>query len=261
MENSGHFGQNVNNFGNQPQHAMYSNQIHGGYIPARPVANGQNNGNNNANKKDYSGLIKTICLIFTSLIAVTFIGLFIYMTIEKNNAETDVQGKIDLAVAKAESELKTKLEDEFTKREKYPYTTFAGPADFGLLTFEYPKTWSVYIPDDGSRAGDFKAYLNPGQVNNIQDKTVMALRVTILNRLTEEVKREYTDKVKQGSMSVETKIVNNNHVDIYTGTLKSQYIGKVCIFKIRDKTVVLQTDALLFEQDFNDILETIRFNA
>lgn len=260
MENSGQFSQNINNFGNQPQPMMYPNQMQGGYIPARPTASGQN-GNQNSEKKDYSGIIKTICLIFTSLIAVTFIGLFIYMTIQKNDAETDVQGKIDLAVAEAENKLQTELEKKFEEQEKYPYKTFAGPSDFGLLTFEYPKTWSLYVPDDGSRADDFKAYFNPGQVNLVEDQTVMALRVTIVNRLTEDVKRDYADKVRDGKMTVSTTVVNNNNVDVYEGELDSKFIGSVCIFKIRDKTVLLQTDANIFRDDFFRMLGTVRFNA
>lgn len=260
MENSGQYGQNINNFGNQPQPIAYPNQMQGGFIPARPMPNGQNGGQN-AEKKDYSGLVKTICLILTSLLTITFLGLFIYMTIQKNDAETDVQGQIDLAVAEAENELQTKLEKEFEEKEKYPYKTFAGPSDFGLLTFEYPKTWSVYVPDDASRADNFHAYFNPAQVNVVRDQTVMALRVSIVNELTEDVKEDFADKVEDGEMTVSTTVVNGNNVDVYTGELDSKYIGIVCLFKIRDKTAILQTDAMLFKDDFYRILGTIRFNA
>ena len=260
MENSGQYGQNINNFGAQPQLVTYPNQAQGGYIPARPTTNGQS-GAKDGEKKDYSGLIKTICLILTTLLAITFFGLFIYMTIQKNEAETDVEGKIELAVAEAENTLQTKLEKEFEEKEKYPFRTFAGPSDFGLLTFEYPKTWNLYVPDDASHAQDFHAYLNPGQVNVVADKTVMALRVSILNKLTEKVKEEYADKVEDGEMTVSTTVVNNNNVDVYTGLLDSEYYGIVCIFKIRDKTAVIQTDAMLFQEDFYRILGTMRFNA
>ncbi len=261
MENSGQYGQNINTYGAQPQPqpVAYQNQVQGGYIPARPMPGNQPG--KKEEKRDYADLIKTICLIFVSLVAVTFIGLFVYMTILKNDAETDLEGKIDLAVAEYDTKLRTELETEFQNREKYPYSVFTGPSDFGLLTFEYPKTWSVYISDDASRAQDFHAYLNPAQVNVVDDTTVMALRVSILNELTDQVKRDYADKVQEGEMTVKTTIVNGNNVDVYTGTLDSGYKGIVCIFKIRDKTAVLQTDAMIFEQDFNRVLEKIRFNA
>ena len=214
----------------------------------------------NKNKKDYSGIIKTAFLVFTSLAAITFLGLFVYAYIQWTNAKTDVNGQIALAVSEAENKLRTNLEADFEKREKYPYRTFAGPSDFGALTFEYPKTWSVYVPNDASRAQDFHAYFNPGLVNVVENKTVMALRVSILNTLTDQVKERYSSKIKSGKMTVSTKVVNKINVDVYKGQLDSNYNGIVCIFKIRDKTVVLQTDAYLFEQDFNRILETVRFN-
>ena len=261
MENSGQYGQNINNFGAQPQPqpVAYPNQVQGGYIPARPMPGNQPG--KKEEKRDYTDLIKTICLIFVSLIAVTFIGLFIYMTILKNEAETDLEGKITLAVAEYDTKLRTELETDFENREKYPYLMFTGPSDFGFLSFEYPKTWSVYVPDDASRAQDFHAYLNPAQVNVVDDSTVMALRVSILNEPTNEVKRDYSDKVEDGEMTVDTTVVNGNNVDIYTGTLDSGYKGIVCVFKIRDKTAVLQTDAMIFKDDFYFILGKIRFNA
>ena len=39
-------------------------------------------------------------------------------------------------------------------------------------------------------------------------------------------------------------------------------MGIVCIFKIRDKTALLQTDSSnVFRADFERILSTIRFNS
>jgi len=264
MDNSGQqFGQNINNFQGQPQMAPHAMP---GYLPPRPnqpIRPGQPGmpGQPVQQKKDRSGLIKTILLIFVSLIAATFIVLFVVMYVNWNNAKTDVDGQIKLAVAEAENTLQTKLESEFEEREKYPYRTFAGPTDFGSLTFEYPKTWSVYIPDDASQAKDFNAYLNPGIVSKVSDKTVMSLRVSIVNKLTENVKTEYQKRVKSGKMTVSTTLVNGNNVDVYTGELSSKYQGIVCIFKIRDKTAIIQTDAMIFKDDFYRVLETVRFNA
>ena len=212
-------------------------------------------------KKDRSGLVKTICLIFVSLLAVTFFVLFIVMFFNWDAAKTDTEGKINLAVAKAENEIRTNLENEFAEKEKYPYRTFVGPSDFGALTFEFPKTWSVYVPNDASRADDYHAYFNPGLVSVVSDSTVMALRVSIVNRLTDEVKKDYSDNVEDGEMTVSTRIVNGVNVDIFTGEIESGKKGIVCIFKIRDKTAIIQTDAMLFSNDFFTILDKLRFNA
>ena len=48
-----------------------------------------------------SGLIKTIVIIILSLLALTFIGLFIWKQMEFAEVQEDVQGQIDVAVQEA----------------------------------------------------------------------------------------------------------------------------------------------------------------
>lgn len=214
-----------------------------------------------ARAKNRIDLLKTIGLIVVSLLAVLFIGLFIWMTLKWSEANTNVQGKIDVAVAEARNSLQTKLEGDFEEKEKYPFLTFSGPTDLGSLNFEYPKTWNLYVPDDASRGGDYHAYLNPGQVNVVDDYTVMALRVTIKSEQMDRVLEDYTRKVESGEMTVSSTVVNGVNVSVYTGKLDSDLMGIVCIFKIRDKTAILQTDSSnVFRADFERILSTIRFN-
>ena len=214
-----------------------------------------------ARAKNRVDLLKTIGLIVVSLLAVLFVGLFIWMTLKWSEANTNVQGKIDVAVAEARNSLQTKLENDFEEKEKYPFLTFSGPTDLGALNFEYPKTWNLYIPDDASRGGDYHAYLNPGQVNVVADNTVMALRVTIKNEQLDRVLEDFTDKVQSQEMTVSSTVVNGVNVNVYTGKLDSDLMGIVCIFKIRDKTALLQTDSSnVFRADFERILSTIRFN-
>lgn len=215
-----------------------------------------------ARAKNRVDLLKTIGLIVVSLLAVLFVGLFIWMALKWSEANTNVQGKIDVAVAEARNSLQTKLENDFEEKEKYPFLTFSGPTDLGALNFEYPKTWNLYIPDDASRGGDYHAYLNPGQVNVVADNTVMALRVTIKNEQLDRVLEDFTDKVQSQEMTVSSTVVNGVNVNVYTGKLDSDLMGIVCIFKIRDKTALLQTDSSnVFRADFERILSTIRFNS
>lgn len=214
-------------------------------------------------KKDNSGLIKTIIIIAVSLLAVTFIGLFIWMTMQYSEVSADVQGQIDVAVAKAKDEQAQKDEAEFLEREKYPYKTFAGPADYGQLTFEYPKTWSVYVAADASSGGDFKAYFNPNQVEAVGNNTINALRVTIRNVSFENVTAEYQKfmEKKDSNLTMATVTFNGITGNRYTGTIPNTDLsGYIVTFKIRDKTAILQTDSVLFQADFDKLLETVTFN-
>ncbi|MBR3220532.1 hypothetical protein IKF76_01565 [Candidatus Saccharibacteria bacterium] len=202
-----------------------------------------------------------IALIAISLLAAVFIGLFVWMYVLWDDVSTDVNGRIDQAVAIAVNEKQTELEAAFEEREKHPYRTFLGPADYGSLTFDFPKTWSVYIPDDANYGGDYNAYLNPDKVSIVAKDTINALRVSIVNKSTDEIIASYKRAVEKGELTTSTYNVNGVNATIYAGTLPSKLKGYIAVFKLRDKTVIMQTDAEIFKDDFFKILDTVRFNA
>ena len=210
-------------------------------------------------------LVKTILIIVISLVAVTFIGLFVWTLVRYNDASTDLNKKISDAVAVAEERQALELEKEFNEREKDPYRTFSGPADYGELTFEYPKTWSVYIASDATNGSDFEAYFNPLEVNPVSDTTVNSLRLTIRNMSFDDVAKEYQKalEARDSDLKMDSITIRNDTVaNRYFGTIpRTEFSGYVVIFKIRDKTAVLRTDSVLFEEDFNRILETVTFNS
>lgn len=253
---------------------IYQNLYQSPFTPGMPAANPLNKNyadmtgeerkeaSRIAKAKNRIDLMKTVGLIVVSLLAVLFIGLFIWMWVKWNDASTNVKGKVDVAVAEAKNELQTKLESEFEEKEKYPYKVFTGPTDLGELSFEYPKTWSLYVQSSANRGGDYAAYLNPGQVNVVQDDTVMALRVSIKGALFDQAISDFAEKVRSGDMTLSTTVVNGNNVNVYTGKLDNEYQGIICVFKLRDKTVMLQTDSTsVFSDDFYRILKTVKFNS
>lgn len=214
--------------------------------------------------KDMTSLIKTIVIIAVSLIAVTFIGLFIMMLMQRNEAQNDVDGQISVAVAEALDDQAAKLEAEYLENMKYPYKTFFGPVDYGELNFEYPKTWNLYIAKDASNGGDYEAYFNPDQVEPISNETVMAVRLSILDDAFEKVAAEYERYLEdeEAPLKVEAVTVNDGPANLYTGVVpETDFSGMVLLVKIRDKTAVLRTDSMLFESDFRKLMDTIKFNT
>ena len=215
-------------------------------------------------KKDNSTLVFIIVIVFLSVLMVTFFGLFIWKLMDYNEISTDVNGQIDVAVAAAKDKQAMELEQEFSEREKYEYRIFSGPVDYGQLSFEYPKTWSVYVASDASKGGDFKAYFNPIQVNEVSDSTIMALRVSVRDKDFETVAEEYQKYVqaRDSKLSMSSVTFNGITANKYVGTIPGTELnGVVVIFKIRDKTAVIQTDSVNFEADYNKLLDTVQFNA
>jgi hypothetical protein len=215
-------------------------------------------------KKDSSSLIKTIIIIVLFLATATFVGLFIWINSQYIEVSTDVEGQIAAAEAKARHEQEEKDLAQFAEDEKYPLRSFVGPVDYGQLSFEYPKTWSVYVAADASKGGNYEAYLNPLVVEPMSDSTVNALRVSILDKPFDTVAAEYQRELdrKDSNLSVESVTVGGVAANRYTGTIpKTELNGVIVIFAIRDKTVILRTDAMLFINDFDALLSTVQFNA
>ena len=211
-----------------------------------------------------ANLIKIIAIVILSMTTLTFVGLFIWMMVQYNDVSTDVNAQIKTAVDAAKMEQALEDEAEFAEREKDPYRDFAGPADYGQLSFKYPKTWSVYIASDASKGGDYEAYLNPIEVNPVSANTINALRVTIRDKAFDDVVQEYQRFMenRDANLSVESATVAGATANRYTGTIPNTELnGVIVIFKIRDKTAILQTDSMLFVEDFNTLLSTVQFNA
>ncbi len=205
-------------------------------------------------------LIRTIVIIGLSLISATFIALFVWAFIQWNEANTAVQAKTKVAVEEAVAENTAELENDFANREKQPYKTFGGPTDYGSLSFEYPKTWSVYIAADITSGKSFEAYFNPDVIQPISDETIDALRLKIVNESTDEILEDYNDEVEDGNITAETRQINGDPVTIFTGQITDEFQGKVAVFKLRDKTVIIQTDATIFFDEFEHVLSTINYN-
>lgn len=221
-------------------------------------------------KKDIAGLVKTIVIVILSLIAVTFIGLFIWMMTEKDAVQESHDADVRNAVAEAKDEEAMEQSQKCADEKKYPYLTFSGPADYGQLTFEYPKTWSVYVEKAANEGGDFYAYFNPVQVNEVGKDTINALRVTISTESFDKVTTDYQRWVekKNSNLTVSSVEIGDAEKGIhqtanrYDGNIpNTDLIGSIVVFKIRDKTVILQTDSEVFMEEFNKLLSTITFNA
>ena len=211
-------------------------------------------------KKSVVPIVKTIAIVLLSLISVTMIGLFVWVNMQYTELNENVEQKIEAAVSDAKTEQALADAEEAKKDVR----TFAGPSDYGSLSFEYPKLWSVYIAADASNGGDFEAYLNPIEVYTVSNTTVNALRVSVRDKDFESVAAEYQKAMeKKGSnLSVESVTVAGVTANRYTGTIPGTELnGVIVIFKIRDKTAVLRTDSMQYLSDFDTVLSTVRFNA
>lgn len=202
-------------------------------------------------------LILSVTFIVTTVAAV---GVMIWALMnyfdQKNNVDTISATRVSAAVKEqADTDAAN-----FEKKEKEPNRQFVGPDDYGQLRFDYPKTWSVYVDKDASSGSSYQAYLNPVSVPSVTSTQQYALRVTIETKDYDQVLSSYQPLVKKGdlkSSAVKASEQNGTRLD---GSFSKDIRGSAVIFKIRDKTVTIRTDADTFKADFDALVATITFN-
>ena len=188
-------------------------------------------------------------------------SLAIWAYVNYSEQKTNVDGKISLAVAEAKKEQSDVDEAKFAEREKEPNRQFVGPDDYGRLTFNYPKTWSVFEATDVSRGGNYEAYLNPVTVPPLGARQQFALRVIIEEKDYDQVVKSYEELVKKGDLRNTPTSANGHNGTRLDGSFSKDIRGSAVIYKLRDKTVTLRTDADTFKPDFENIIKTLDFNG
>lgn len=205
----------------------------------------------------------SIFAIIALVILVLVFGSFsIWAYINYLDQKQDVDSKIDEAVATAVLKENKKSEEAIEKYKNETTTLFVGPSDYGRLTFEYPKFWSAYQATDVSGGGGvtYQAYLNPVLVPPVSDTTKVALRITIEQKTFDQSVADYQKQIEKGQLKSSaysdgshtgTKLVGNFNEDIY---------GTAVLIKMRDRTLTIRTDGEVFNDNFESILKTVKFN-
>lgn len=202
-------------------------------------------------------MITSFVAIFLTL-ATGIFAVWAYLSYVEQKSNTDE--KVNAAVSLAVKEQREKDANAYAEAQKSPNALFAGPEDYGQLSFKYPKTWGVYEVSNASSGSTYKAVFNPGVIPPHTNSQRYALRVTISNDDYEDVVSGYQSKVKSGDLTSSTVKINEQNSTRLDGNFSKDVRGSAIIIKIRDKTAIIQTDAETFTNDFNALVETITFN-
>lgn len=215
---------------------------------------------NNGERGAVSGLLVAVIALGVLVLG---IGSFaIWAFVGYNDAQSDVDGKIAVAVAQAKEEKGNEDEAKFAEREKQPNTKFVAPDDYCGLSFMYPKTWSAYESEQITNGGDFKAYLNPKTVPPVSATTQFALRVTIEQKDYDDVISQYSGLIQKGTLVSSSTNSQGKSGQRISGDFSKNIRGDAVIYRCRDKTITVRTDAKdTFKSDFEAIIRTIDFNA
>ena len=94
-----------------------------------------------------------ISLILFIILFVASLGFGIYSYSKMLDYKNNVDQKISVAVAAANSKQMQTDAYNFAQQAKNPLSTYYGPSQSGSIVVSYPKTWNAYVDDTtGSQA-------------------------------------------------------------------------------------------------------------
>ena len=203
-------------------------------------------------------MVGTIGCLILFLIAGS-LAIWAYMQYSREKSR--VGSKVAIKVAEGKREQAESDWRKYSDAAKNPRIEFVGPAEYGRVSFMYPKDWSVYVANDGSDRGDYKAYLHPVSVPSTTNKNSrFALRLEIINKNMDTVLNDYQSRLKKGELTSSSTEFNGISATRIDGTFEKELRGSVVLMKVRDKTIRFSTDADTFKPDFQTILSTVKIS-
>ncbi len=195
-------------------------------------------------------LVAMILLVGTAVFGVWAFG-------SRQDYKDNVDAKIAVAV-NATKVAEDKVKDaQFAEESKNPLKSYTGPAAYGTVVIQYPKTWSGYVIDSGNNDPFVDGYFAPGVVPNTEDdKSTFALRVQVSSQSYSDSLQQY-QAVSDGSVAVQPyalpKVPSVVGVMV-TGAIEENRQGTMVILPLRNTTLKIWTESNSFKGDFSNII-------
>jgi len=210
-----------------------------------------------------SGAISTQLLVIAGLLVliVALSGLSAWLFVQYRDQKTNVDSKIAVAEAAAKKQQAEEDEIKIKAIEEEPNREFAGPEDYGRLSFKYPKNWSVYVAESPETSKNrFSAFLNPVVVPPTNSASArFALRVVIENVAYDKALDTYRRGIEKGDIKSSPITVNDHEGTRLEGLLDKDIRGYAVLFRVRDKTITVSTEAETLKEYFDKVVPTIDF--
>lgn len=204
------------------------------------------------------GLI--IGLLFTILLLIGALIFGVWAFGSRQDYKDNVDKKIEAAVTTAKQQQTILKDQEFQEKEKSPFKAYTGPGQYGSVHIVYPKTWSAYVIDGANGNTPLDGYFHPNFVPNVQNTNSgvgFAIRVQVVATAYDQVLKGFDAAIKNGKATVSPykaeKVANVSGARI-DGEIVTGKQGSMVIFPLRDKTIMVWTEAAQFSNDFNTII-------
>lgn len=201
-------------------------------------------------------------MLAIAVLAIALIIVFIF-AIWANNGRQDYKNNSDkkasAAVTAAIKVEDAKLQNQFDEQAKQPVQTYSGPATYGSVKFNYPKSWDGVV-DTSDASNPIKAFFFNGLVPGPLPApgVFYALRVDLVNDDYSNVVDQFNNQIKKGlvtatpyvppQMAGQPNVQTGMRLD---GLIEENVNGSMVVVKVRDKTLKIYTESPTFLSDFN----------
>lgn len=200
--------------------------------------------------------------IIFAVLTVAAAGLFVWAFMNYQDYKNNSDQKVAEAVKQAQVDQKKLDNQQFEEDYKKPYTTYNGPADLGSVSFNYPKTWSVYEASNTADDNGLQAYFNPKVVPPVDaDGQVFALQVQVKDEPYQQSLDDLSSNLEDGTLHAAPYNTNGYKGMRFTGQLDESHQGVMVLFKIRNQTLVMTVNSKTYVKELDHtILKSLKFN-
>jgi hypothetical protein len=203
-----------------------------------------------------SGSVSVILAVIFGLLFVATLIFGGWAFTSRADYKNNVDSKVADATAVAVLEAETAKDTEFIEKEKLPTRAFKGSATYGSLTFNYPKTWSIYT-EEATSGVVLDLFAFPGVVPGVTNTTLYALRVEITSTTYDSELKKFERNITSGevkSTAYRPELVTEVLGVKLDGAIDRDVQGSMVMFPLRDRTIKIYTEIPEFFNDFNSII-------
>jgi hypothetical protein len=178
----------------------------------------------------------------------------------KNNSDK----KSAVAAAAARDAQEATDAAKYAEEIKQPYDSYIGPAAFGNISVNYPKTWSAYVVENERGSTPVAGWFNPKTVPSVtnQDNN-FALRVELVTSTYQAILDQAKPRLDKGTATIQpytlpkVPSVVGSRIE---GQITERKQGTMIIMPLRNMTLKIWTESNDFKGDLDtNVLPNLSF--
>jgi hypothetical protein len=212
--------------------------------------------------RSYKSLFINVVLAVALVAAVIFA---VSAMSQESSTKSSTAKQVAAAVTQTQQTEDAKITAQFNDQLQQPYKKFVGPAIYGNISFNYPKTYSAYV-DETQASEPVDGYFYPDVVPGLTSNTSFALRIELMTTPYSQLLDNYTSQIQAGTLTASSYIPAKMTTtsNIQAGTRLDGIIsqdqqgnnqnGSMILLPVRDKTLEIYTQSTDFLGDFDKVI-------